>query len=284
MSASQYGQTIDPFRRMKETLVVKAIRQFVTTTNNPSRINQNQTLLVQFPNQGVNGLEWPEDLALQITLESEDDKREHQSSHREEKEMWCWASTSTIFWNSTFYTDPRLFDQRYTIFAEVHETVFPLVFGLLSDRTERTYTSMFNFELSLCTKCCTTRFWVVCPQYRSPLLSPRYWCSWVCLFHLTQCLWRRRKDGLTTDCMEDPEVKKLVWGAAALPLVPLYKGEDVWFEIIKEVIRRFPQSCIRDVTIPCVEGQQLSLMSGNQIPGPTCRATYHKLKQHTYNI
>ena len=49
---STYGTKLNPFRKLREPLGVKGIRQSVVITNNPSTIDQNQQLLVRFPNLG----------------------------------------------------------------------------------------------------------------------------------------------------------------------------------------------------------------------------------------
>ena len=51
---STYGSKLDPYRKLREPLGVKRIRQSVVITNNPSTIDQNQQLLVRFPNLDKN--------------------------------------------------------------------------------------------------------------------------------------------------------------------------------------------------------------------------------------
>ncbi|XP_046340607.1 uncharacterized protein LOC124121619 [Haliotis rufescens] len=56
-----------------------------------------------------------------------------------------------------------------------------------------------------------------------------------CYFHFTQCIWRRvQKEGLATDDKNDDEVRRLVRRAAALPLLPLDKVDDVWLQAIAD--------------------------------------------------
>ena len=77
MASSQYGRKLNPFRRLREPLGVKGIRQGVVVTNNPSTIDQNQQLLVRFPNLGENDVVVPGTarLVFTITLTSEDANR-----------------------------------------------------------------------------------------------------------------------------------------------------------------------------------------------------------------
>ncbi|MEW8206881.1 MAG: hypothetical protein AB2746_12215, partial [Candidatus Thiodiazotropha taylori] len=77
MASSKFGRKLDPYRRLREPLGVKGVRQSVVITNNPSTIDQNQQLLVRFPNLGAHDVIVPGSarLAFRIALESEDDAR-----------------------------------------------------------------------------------------------------------------------------------------------------------------------------------------------------------------
>ena len=75
---STYGTKLNPFRKLREPLGVKGIRQSVVITNNPSTIDQNQQLLVRFPNLSINDVIVPRSsrLAFEIELTSgSDDNR-----------------------------------------------------------------------------------------------------------------------------------------------------------------------------------------------------------------
>ena len=71
---SAYGSKLDPYRKLREPLGVKGIRQSVVITNNPSTIDQNQQLLVRFPNLSNNDVIVPRTarLAFTIDLKSKD--------------------------------------------------------------------------------------------------------------------------------------------------------------------------------------------------------------------
>ena len=77
MASSQYGHKLDPHRKLREPLGVKGVRQSVVVTNNPSTIDQNQQLLIRFPNLGENDVIVPGTarLAFTINLTSTDDNR-----------------------------------------------------------------------------------------------------------------------------------------------------------------------------------------------------------------
>ena len=66
---SAYGSKLDPYRKLRDSLGVKGIRQSVVVTNNPSTIDQNQQLLVRFPNLSTNDVIVPRTARLAFTIE-----------------------------------------------------------------------------------------------------------------------------------------------------------------------------------------------------------------------
>ena len=68
MASSAYGSKLNPYRRLRDPLGVKAVRQSVVVTNNPSTIDQNQQLLVRFPNLGTNDVIVPGTVRLAYTI------------------------------------------------------------------------------------------------------------------------------------------------------------------------------------------------------------------------
>ena len=77
MASTKYGRKLNPFRSLREPLGIKGIRQSVVVTNNPSTIDQNQQLLVRFPNLGDQDVIVPGTarLAFTISLDSTDANR-----------------------------------------------------------------------------------------------------------------------------------------------------------------------------------------------------------------
>ena len=71
---STYGNILNPYRKIREPRGVRGIRQSVVITNNPSTIDQNQQLLVRFPNLSSNDVIVPGTvrLAFEIELTSKD--------------------------------------------------------------------------------------------------------------------------------------------------------------------------------------------------------------------
>ena len=74
--SQSYGTILDPYRKLKEPLGVKGNRQTVVINNNPSTIDQGQTLTIRFPNLGSNDVIVPGTarVAFQIDLSSESDE------------------------------------------------------------------------------------------------------------------------------------------------------------------------------------------------------------------
>lgn len=66
---SAYGNKLNPYRKLREPRGVKGIRQSVVITNNPSTIDQNELLLVRFPNLSNNDVIVPRTARLAFTIE-----------------------------------------------------------------------------------------------------------------------------------------------------------------------------------------------------------------------
>ena len=73
---SAFGEKLNPYGKIREPRGVRGIRQSVVITNNPSTIDQNQQLLVRFPNLSSNDVIVPLPgtvrLAFEIELTSRD--------------------------------------------------------------------------------------------------------------------------------------------------------------------------------------------------------------------
>lgn len=69
-----YGEKLNPYRKLREPRGAKGIRQSVVITNNPSTIDENQQLLVRFPNLSHNDVIVPGTvrLAFEIDILSKD--------------------------------------------------------------------------------------------------------------------------------------------------------------------------------------------------------------------
>ena len=74
---STYGEKLNPYRKYREPLGIKGVKQSVVTTHNPSVVDQGDRLTVRFPNLGRDDVIVPGTvkLAFEIELESEDPNR-----------------------------------------------------------------------------------------------------------------------------------------------------------------------------------------------------------------
>ena len=77
MASTNFGRNLNPYRKLRDPLGIKGARHSVVFTNNPSSIDQNQQLLVRFPNLGSYDVIVPGTarLAFTISLTSTDDNR-----------------------------------------------------------------------------------------------------------------------------------------------------------------------------------------------------------------
>ena len=143
--------------------------------------------------------------------------------------------------DGTFYSCSTFFSQLYTLHAKVNGNVFPLVFGLLPNKTQDTYVCFFELLKNAV-------------HERQSVLTPEHWMLDFevaahnavrtsfpqtsvkgCCFHYTQCIWRKvQSSGLVVMFKEDDEFRRLVRRAAVLPLVPENSVEDVWFQALED--------------------------------------------------
>ena len=67
--AQTFGKILDPHRCIKNPLGVKGNRQSIVINNNPSTIDQGQTLTVRFPNLSQNNVIVPGTVKLAFTID-----------------------------------------------------------------------------------------------------------------------------------------------------------------------------------------------------------------------
>lgn len=74
MASNKFGRKFNPYRTLREPRSDKRMRQTVVIMNNPSTIDQDQQLLVRFPNLDRDDVIVPGTarLAFTIRLDSED--------------------------------------------------------------------------------------------------------------------------------------------------------------------------------------------------------------------
>ena len=66
---SSYRNKLNPYRKLRESHGTKEIHQSMVITNNPSTIDQNQQLLVRYPNLSDNDVIVPRSARLAFTIE-----------------------------------------------------------------------------------------------------------------------------------------------------------------------------------------------------------------------
>ena len=130
-------------------------------------------------------------------------------------DLLCEADV--VFSDGTFSTAPKLFDQLYTFHTESQGHMLPLVYSLLPNRTEDTYVRTLQYIQETChdlgfhfaprtfqmdfEKSAHNAVRTVLPTTRLR----------GCLFHYTQCIWRRtQKVGLASEYTENDGVQKVV--------------------------------------------------------------------------
>lgn len=158
-----------------------------------------------------------------------------------EKNLRNLCDADKIFCDGTFYSSPHQFKQIYTLHAFVEGQMFPLVFGLLPNKSQATYTRMFELlkevasskGLTLNPPSVQLDFELAVHNAASQVFPGVELKG--CFFHYTQCIWRKVQQlGLTTTYQTDSELYRFVRRAAVLPLVPVEHVEDVWLQALEE--------------------------------------------------
>ncbi|XP_067660239.1 uncharacterized protein [Haliotis asinina] len=210
-----------------------------------------------------------------------------------DKNMKILCDADTIYCDGTFFAAPRLFHQIYTIQAQFQGHMFPLVYGLLPDRKETTYSAVFEYLHQLA-ETLTLHFSPPVVQLDFQLAAHNAVRSAFsptthlrgCFFHYCQCLWRRvQKENLVNN-EEDNDVRRIVRRAAALPLCPLDKVDNIWLDCIADSFNDLKLRSFMDyVTASWVEGNQFSPLVWNHFgyEGPRTNnhleGSHHKLNQ-----
>jgi len=153
------------------------------------------------------------------------------------------CTETAVFGDGTFYSCPELFYQLYTLHASIDGQMYPLVFALLPNKTEQTYTRFFTLLRDAIRGRIQT---VLTPEIvmldfemavRNAVKAAFPLCTLrLCFFHYTQCIWRKTQAvGLAVRYREDESIQRLVRRAAVLPLVPVHLIEDVWFAALENI-------------------------------------------------
>ena len=150
------------------------------------------------------------------------------------------STADTWYMDGTFYSSPAYFAQVYSIHALLNGHMTPLVYALLPNKSQDTYERFLTllqdraFEKNV-------------PLNPETIMMDYEMAAWRasekvfnvsvkgCFFHYTQCVWRKVQSvSLVNEFRDNDDIKRLVRRAAALPLVPVNKVEDAWFETLEE--------------------------------------------------
>jgi len=187
--------------------------------------------------------EWTETLAGQNFLICDDnnDRNERIIIFATDDNLRKLSASTIVIGDGTFYTSPKQFTQLYTLHGCVDGSVFPLVFELLPNKREETYTRF----LTLLREAAFQKGIELAPETVLLDFENAVWSAVEtvfpgstlrgCFFHYCQCIWRKVQGcGIAVRYTEDENLKRLVRRAAVLPLVPPANVEDVWFNALEE--------------------------------------------------
>ncbi|KAG8198782.1 hypothetical protein JTE90_007092 [Oedothorax gibbosus] len=148
------------------------------------------------------------------------------------------AEAKRVFMDGTFYVCPSIFAQFYTLHVIYGGKMLPVVYALLPDKTEATYTRL----LEKLTEIALEFGYIFKPEMFTidfeqavinaiHLLFPNAEIKG-CFFHFTQCIWKKTQAyGLQAAFEVDEEVTKTIKRLAALPLLNPSDIEDTWMDI-----------------------------------------------------
>lgn len=148
------------------------------------------------------------------------------------------CAAHTVLVDGTFYTSPRLFSQLFTFHYEDGGKVFPVIFALLPDKSQRTYQRLFQLV--------KTRARLLGLEFQPPKLHSDYEQAIIraarlefptsrmvgCMFHYGQCLWRKIQSMRgAEEYLNNPETRRYIRRCAALTFVPLHRLDEAWMDL-----------------------------------------------------
>ena len=148
------------------------------------------------------------------------------------------CSAETVFIDGTFYTSPRLFCQLFTFHVQEQSKVYPAIFALLPDKSQRTYQRLFGIV--------KTRAEALGLQFAPPKIQSDYEQAVIravrlefprsrlagCAFHFGQCLWRKIQSlGGAAAYREDADIRRFLRRCAALTFVPVGRLDEAWVDM-----------------------------------------------------
>lgn len=151
------------------------------------------------------------------------------------------SRAKVLYCDGTFDKCPAIFGQLYTIHAFIENKMFPLVYALLPNKSQRTYERFLDIvkHRSETIQCRISPDYIFTDFERAAqnALNLTFPGSQLkgCFFHYSQAIWKyAQKCHLSTRYKREPQVTRLIRRAIALPFVPVGQIEDVWLNILED--------------------------------------------------
>lgn len=150
-------------------------------------------------------------------------------------------NATEIFMDGTFRVTPTIFSQMYTLHAVHRGVMFPLLFALLPDKTQNTYSRMLQLIFQAALPLGRIFNPLTCRiDFESAMIAairrvlPGASIKG-CFFHYAQAIWRRVQHlGMVQLYNGNPAFRMLVRRFSAMALCPLQLLDELWMAIINE--------------------------------------------------
>lgn len=149
------------------------------------------------------------------------------------------SQSKTYYMDGTFKTTPKQFYQLFIIHVFKFDTMIPVIYALLPNKTEATYERFFNLLKRKCDQLSMPlQPDIIQCDFEAAVINSATNCFNVvrirgCYFHYSQCIWRSvQRLGLSNRYSNDEMVGKVIRRAFGLPFLPLNEVENVWLEVI----------------------------------------------------
>ncbi|KAL8600339.1 hypothetical protein ACOMHN_060955 [Nucella lapillus] len=178
---------------------------------------------------------WTETLDSESFLLANDGDDDKMLVFSTDKNLEILSASRDFYMDGIFSVSPHLFSQLYTLHVMFLGQMIPVVFALLANKAQSTYTRLFDILSHLChtrnlpldPRAIHTDFEMAALQacrISFPKTSLRG-----CFFHYTQSIWRKVQNlHLAIEYNENRELKTFVRRLAVLPLVPIEDVDEAW--------------------------------------------------------
>jgi hypothetical protein len=146
-----------------------------------------------------------------------------------------------VYMDGTFKVVPNLFLQLYTLHGLHNGEMIPYIYALLPNKNQEIYRRLFRLlqdkaaENNLIFNPRNFQIDFEFPVVQSLRVIFPNAAVHGCLFHFTQCIWRKVQNlGLTKLFRDNREVRRTIRRVAALPFLRLEDIDDAWLTICAE--------------------------------------------------